>query len=241
MEGWWAEAAGTGGFEGLCAGATERLGAGKALATKAVRALCKGASSEGEIETVLDLARRNRTQLAVRRHFKKLNANVGAALVQSCGEAGAFGLLPRILRESSDLGLTVSDRAIGRALNAAAAQGEALAVARAFRAVVEEGRTVSPRLGHSFVRASFDAGRKDLAEAIAEECEQNGVPLRPATRRMLASKEAPSGATGGDGDGGGGGGGGGMRLPRRRGRREQPAGWARQKFGQPYYKIYTKR
>ena len=167
----------------------------------------------------MELARRNRTQLAVRRRFKQLDASVGAALLQSCGEAGAFGLLPRILRESGGLGLPVSDRAIGRALNAAAAQGDSLAVAQSFRAVVEERQTVSPRLGHSFVRASLDAGRKDLAEAIAEECEQNGVLLPPTTRRMLASKPAGPG-------GGGDGGGGGRRtqLPRRRRRRERPAG-----------------
>jgi len=196
----------------------ERLEAGKALATRAVRALCKGARSEGEIEAVLELARRNRTQLAVRRRFKQLDASVGAALLQSCGEAGAFGLLPRILRESGGLGLPVSDRAIGRALNAAAAQGDSLAVAQSFRAVVEERQTVSPRLGHSFVRASLDAGRKDLAEAIAEECEQNGVLLPPTTRRMLASKPA------GPGGGGDGGGGGGTPAPRGGGRRERPNG-----------------
>ena len=187
-------------------GAQERLGRGEALSWLAVRELCRGARSEEDMSEVLDLVLRNRSQLAVRRKFGALNRNVGAALMRACGDAGAHGLLPRILRERQELGVTFSDRALRRALDAAAGAGEGLAVARAFRAFTEDGAEVSPRLGYSFVRASLDSGRKDLAEAIAKECTDNGVALPPATRRLLDSKESAPNAAGADGDKEGGGG-----------------------------------
>ena len=179
-----------------------------------MRELCRGARSEEDLSEVLDLVLLNRSQLAVRRKYDALNRNVGAALMRACGDAEAHGLLPRILRESRNLGVTFSERALRRALDAAAGAGEGLAVARAFRAFTEGGAEVSPRLGYSFVRASLDSGRKDLAEAIAKECTDNGVALPPATRRLLDSKESAPDAAGANGDEEGGGGDGGGRNPR---------------------------